>query len=392
MKKWLVKTFVRNPDDTRLDSVRQQYGQLGGIVGIIINLFLFATKLAAGTLFHSISVTGDAFNNLSDAGSSVVSLASFRMAGKPADEDHPFGHARIEYLAASIVAVVILFIGGELIQTSIGKILHPEDTIFSLLTVIVLIFSILAKLWLYTFNRFMDIRIQSSVMQATAIDSLSDVLTTSAVLISAFLAFVLNVRLDGWMGIGVAIFIMVSGLRILKDTIASILGQGPTEETKNNLEAIIMAHEGVLDLHDLMVHDYGPHRTYASVHVEVDAGVDILLSHELIDDIERDILRDMGIHLIIHLDPIVTDDPDANKARELVDRLLTAIEPSLTFHDFRMVKGQTHSNLIFDMVVPFGVRMGMRELTDRFQMDLSKNDPKLRAVITLDRGSGSAPK
>jgi ribosomal protein L17 len=194
------------------------------------------------------------------------------------------------------------------------------------------------------------------------------------------------------MGIGVAIFIMVSGLRILKDTIASILGQGPTEETKNNLEAIIMAHEGVLDLHDLMVHDYGPHRTYASVHVEVDAGVDILLSHELIDDIERDILRDMGIHLIIHLDPIVTDDPDANKARELVDRLLTAIEPSLTFHDFRMVKGQTHSNLIFDMVVPFGVRMGMRELTDRFQMDLSKNDPKLRAVITLDRGSGSAPK
>jgi hypothetical protein len=213
------------------------------------------------------------------------------------------------------------------------------------------------------------------------------VLTTSAVLLSALVAYVLNIRLDGWMGIGVAIFIMFSGLRILKDTIASILGQGPTVEMKNKLEAIIMAHEGVLDLHDLMVHDYGPNRTYASVHVEVDAGVDILLSHELIDDMERDILRDMGIHLVIHLDPIVTDDPDADKARELVGHLLSGIDPALTFHDFRMVKGQTHSNLIFDLVAPFGFRMSMREITDRFQKDLAGHDPKLRAVITLDRGN-----
>ena len=386
MKKWLLNRFVRNPNDVHLPSVRQQYGQLGGIVGIIVNLFLFATKFTVGTLFNSIAVTSDAVNNLSDAGSSVVSLVSFHMSGKPADEDHPYGHARIEYIASSIVAVVILFIGTELIKSSITKIITPEVTTFSLITVAILILSILTKLWLYTFNIFLGKKIQSSVMLATSIDSISDVLTTSAVLISAVLAYFLNIRLDGWMGAFVAIFIMVSGLRILKETLDRILGQGPTLETTKKLEAIILGHEGVLGIHDLMVHDYGPQSTYASVHVEVDAGVDILQSHELIDDIERDILRDCSIHLVIHLDPIVTNDPAVNEMRDLTEKLLGKIDATLSFHDFRMVRGQSHSNLIFDVVVPFESKLSAKEIIERFEQLLSVKDEKLRCDITVDRG------
>ncbi len=390
MKEWLVRRFVRNPDDIGLDSVRQQYGVLGGIVGIVVNLILFAAKFTAGTLFGSIAVTSDAVNNLSDAASSVVTLVSFRMSGKPADKDHPFGHARIEYIAASIVAVVVLLIGFELLKTSIGKIISPTDVTFSYLTIGVLLFSIGMKVWLFTWNKFLGRRINSSVMEATAIDSLSDVLTTSVVLVALVIAQLFHIRLDGWMGAAVACFILYSGIRILKDTVDNILGQGPSQETTRQLESIILGHAGVLGLHDLMVHDYGPNRTYASVHVEVDANVDILLSHELIDDIERDIERDMGIHLVIHLDPIIIDDPVANEARLLVERLLREVDARFSFHDFRMVKGQTHSNLIFDVTAPFECRVGDKEIAESFQRLLAAHDPRLFSVITVDRGEGKA--
>ena len=385
-KEWLVRTFVRNADEVHLDSVRRQTGQLGGVVGIVINLVLFAVKFTAGSLFHSIAVQNDGINNLTDAFSSIVTLVSFRMSGKPADHDHPFGHARIEYIAASIVAVVVLLIGTELFKSSLAKIVHPEDVLFSWITIGALLFSILVKLWLFTWNKFLGRRIGSSVMEATAIDSLSDVLTTSAVLVSLLIAQLFHLRIDGWMGAAVACFILYSGLRILKETMDQILGRGPAQETTRQLEAIILGHTGVLGLHDLMVHDYGPHRTYASVHVEVDAGVDILFSHELIDDIERDIERDMGIHLVIHLDPIVTDDPVANEMKALVARRLAEGDPRCAINDFRMEKGQTHSNHSFDVTAPFDCRMGDQEIKDRFQRLLAAHDPRLFSVITVDRG------
>lgn len=384
MIQFLVRTFVRNAGETQLESVRLQIGRLGGFVGIVVNLLLFATKLTVGLLFGSIAVTGDAINNLSDAGSSIVSLISFRMSGKPADKDHPFGHARMEYIASSFIAFLILILGVELGKASISKILQPEAAAFSLITLGVLLFSILAKLWLYRFNNTLGKSIRSSVMQATATDSLSDVLATSAVFLSMILGQLFSLSLDGWMGAAVSVFILLAGLRILKDTVDRILGQGPSADTAKELDAIILAHDGVLGLHDLMVHDYGPNRTYASVHVEVDASADLLQSHELIDDIERDILRDMGIHLVIHLDPIVTDDPIVAKMRELVEVVLNDIDPVLRYHDFRMVMGQNHRNLIFDIVAPFRFRLTETEIGDQVQQALTKHDPRLFAVITLD--------
>lgn len=387
MQKWIIRRFIKNSEDYQQENVRGQYGQLAGKVGIGVNLLLFASKLLVGTLFRSIAVTADAINNLSDAASSVVSLIGFRLSGKPADEDHPFGHARMEYIAAFVVAAMVMFIGAELLQSSIVQLFEPDDTVFSILTVIVLAGSILAKLWLLSFYRGIDKKIHSSVMVAAAADSLADVMTTSAVLLSALAAYIFEIQTDGLMGAAVALFILYAGFKILKETIDRMLGQGPTFKLKNDLEAIIREHEGVLGLHDLMVHDYGPNRAYASVHVEVDATVDILLSHDLIDDIERDILRDMGINLVIHLDPIVTNDKDANSMRNLTLELLREIDKDLTFHDFRMVKGQAHSNLIFDVVVPYKSKMNAHEIQERFQKLLAKKDKRLRCSITVDRGS-----
>lgn len=383
----LVRAFVKNADATHLESVRQQYGRLGGFVGIVVNLLLFAAKLTTGLLSGSLAVTGDAVNNLSDAGSSVVSLISFRMSGKPADKDHPFGHARMEYIASTIVAFLILILAVELGKASVAKILQPGEVVFSLVTLAVLVVSILAKLWLYLFNKSLGKRIDSSVMLATAADSLSDVLATSAVLLSMVLGKLFSLSIDGWMGALVSVFIFLAGLRILKDTVDRILGQGPSKEMAQELEAIILAHDGVLGLHDLMVHDYGPNRTYASVHVEVDASEDLLHSHELIDDIERDIYRDMGIHLVIHLDPIVTDDPLLNELREAVETILREIDPVLQYHDFRMARGHHHRNLFFDVVAPFQFRLTETEIGDAIQQALTAHDPRLYAVITLDRAA-----
>lgn len=384
----LVRLFVSNPEATHLASVRRQYGRLGGVVGIVVNLMLFGAKLTTGLAFGSVAVTGDAINNLSDAGSSIVSLVGFHLAGKPADRDHPFGHARMEYIAASVVAFLVLVIGVELGKASVAKILHPEPAAFSLLVLAVLALSILAKLWLYLFNRTLGRRIDSSVMMATAADSLSDIMATSVVLLSMLVARFTGLALDGWIGAAVSLLIFHSGYRILRETVDRMLGQGPSEETARELEAIILAHDGVMGLHDLMVHDYGPGRTYASVHVEVDASADLFGSHELIDDIERDILRDMGIHLVIHLDPVVTDDPVVDDMRVLVESVLSEIDPVLRFHDFRMVRGQNRRNLIFDLVAPFRFRLTESEIGDAVQQRLTARDPRLFAVMTVDRAHG----
>ncbi|MEN6351354.1 MAG: cation diffusion facilitator family transporter, partial [Syntrophomonas sp.] len=338
-----------------------------------------------GTWSHSVSITGDAVNNLSDAGSSVISLVSFKMSNKPPDADHPFGHARIEYVASSIVGFLILLIGWELIQTSFEKILHPSAIEFSMITVFILVFSILAKLWLYRLNTILGKRINSSVMTATAADSLADVAATSAVLASTIISPLIGFQLDGYMGVAVAIFIMVSAIKILKEMLDSLLGRMPSNELINMIVAYLGKYPGVLGIHDLVVHDYGPHRCFASVHVEVDAKVDVLESHDLIDNIERDISADLDIPLVIHMDPIVTDDPFVNQMYQITEQVIKKIDTSLSMHDFRAVKGATHSNIIFDVTVPFNYKKEGIQIIEEITRGIKEINTNLYPVITIDR-------
>ena len=388
---FLLKRFIKNYKNVKNSKVREQYGKLSSIVGIIVNIFLFATKFVVGTLSHSVSITGDAINNLSDAGSSVISLVSFKMSSKPADNKHPFGHARIEYVASSIVAVVILLIGVELLRTSFDKILHPIAIKFSIYTVFILAFSIIAKLWLYRLNANLGKHIDSSMLHATAADSLSDVLATAAVLTSTIISPLINFQLDGFMGIAVGIFIMLSGINILKGTMDSILGQGPSNESIDLIDTYIRKYDGVMGIHDLVVHDYGPNRCFASVHVEVDANVNILDSHDLIDNIERDISVDLGIHLVIHLDPIVMDNPIVNELHLLTEQLISSVDESLSMHDFRVVKGTTHSNLIFDVMVPYQCKKSDKQILEEIIGRMKEKDKSLYVVITIDRSYVSSP-
>jgi cation diffusion facilitator family transporter len=384
MKKLLIRLFIKNPEDILQGAVRQQYGLLSSVVGIIVNILLFAAKFTVGTLFHSISVTADALNNLSDAGSSVISLVSFKLSARPADKSHPYGHARIEYIASSIVAALILVVGFELGKSSVEKIQNPGLIEFRLITVIILVLSIGVKFWLYTFNHSLGVKIHSTLMQSTAADSLSDVMATSAVLISTLLSPLINFQLDGYIGLIVAMMILYSGYKVMKHTVDRILGQGPSGELVKLIDGFIKKYKGVINIHDLMVHDYGPNRTFASVHVEVDAKVDILISHDLIDNIEKDIQSAYQINLTIHLDPVVMDDPYVDKLRELTAQVIAGIDPNLTFHDFRVVKGQTHSNLIFDVMIPFSYKIKKTELMEAIQNGLRKQDPNLWAVIRID--------
>lgn len=388
---FLVKLFVKSPQDVKNAKVREQYGKLSSITGIAVNLLLFAAKFAIGTLSGSISIVGDSVNNLSDAGSSIISLVSFKLSNKPADTGHPFGHARVEYISSSIVAVIILFIGMELMKTSVNKIMHPETVDFNLVIILILAISIGSKAWLYFFNRRIGQRIDSTILQATAADSLSDVLATSAVLLSGIASRMSGLQLDGWMGAIVAVFIMLSGIKILRKTMNSILGEGPSEETVQRIEDFIRHYEGVLGIHDLVVHDYGPGHCFASVHVEVDSNVEILASHDLIDNIERDIAFDMGIHLVIHLDPIITDNPFVNEMQQMTENVVKSVDNTLSIHDFRVVKGSTHNNLIFDVLVPNECKLGEGKIQDRIIQKIKELDSKLYVVLTIDRSYVSSP-
>ena len=371
MTEFLIRRFAAGEGQ---EEVRQKCGRLGGAVGIAVNLLLCAGKFLAGAAAGSVAITADAVNNLSDAGSSVISLVSFRLAARPADREHPFGHARIEYLASMAVAVIILLLGLDLARTSAARIFAPEETVFSWLTVGVLAFSILMKLWLYRFDLTLGRRIGSQLMEATAADSLSDVLSTGGVLLSTLLSPILGISLDGWMGLVVAVFILRSGVGIIREALDKLLGDAPTGELVREIEDY--------------VHSYGPGRCFASIHAEVPASADIMASHDVIDNIERDILRDKGIHLVIHLDPVVTDDPKVDRLRELTAGILEGISPELSFHDFRIVSGPTHTNLIFDVAAPFDFFLSDEELCARIQAELRKKDPSFFAVITVDRKVG----
>lgn len=384
MTEMLVRTFIKRPAETADPEVRQQYGTLAGFVGICCNLLLCIGKFTAGMLFGSVAIAADAVNNLSDASSSIVTLLGFKLAAKPADEEHPFGHARIEYLSGLTVAVMIIVIGIELVKTSVEKILHPEAVTFSLLSVAVLAASILLKCWMAAFNRSIGRRICSASLEATAADSRNDVVATTAVLVATVAEKLTGLKLDGYMGLAVAAFILWSGMGIVKDTVDPLLGEAPDEELVHTLHRQIMSYEGVLGMHDLLVHDYGPGRRFASAHVEMSADADVMLSHDVIDDIERAVLRDTGVRLTLHFDPINVNDTEVADHRVIVLALVREISPELSIHDFRMVNGPQHTNLIFDVLCPSQFLLGETALKEEIFRRIQENDPTHFAVVTID--------
>ena len=387
----LVKTFVKDSGNVQDPRVRQRYGTLSGGVGIFLNLLLSVGKMIAGVLTGSIAITADAFNNLTDAGSSVVTLVGFRMAGKQADDDHPFGHGRIEYLSGLAVSVVILLVGLELAKSSVEKIIHPEPVEFSWLSAAILAAAICVKLWMSYFNRTLSRRIGSAAMAATATDSLSDAAATSAVLISSIIGKFTGVNIDAWAGILVALFILRAGWGAAKDTLNPLLGQNPDPELVRDIERTVLAHPQVVGIHDMIIHDYGPGRSMMSLHAEVPAGSDIMEVHDEIDAIERELKAKYRIDASIHMDPIVTGDETISRARKMVAGLVREVDPAMTIHDFRMTSGPRHRNLIFDVVVPYSVKSADDEVRREIERKIRAADPGSFAVIQIDRAYTQEP-
>jgi len=377
---------MTTPDaDYRSPQGRAKVGSLSGAVGIGANVLLFLGKLAAGLLTGSVSITADAMNNLSDASSSIVTLLGFKLASMPADEDHPYGHARFEYLSGLAVAVMIMLIGFELAKTSVEKILNPTEVVFSGIAVAVLIGSIAVKMWLFLFNRKLGRLIDSTALEATAADSRNDCVSTLAVLAAGTIEHFFHLPIDGFVGLGVAVFILWSGWGLAKQTISPLLGEAASPELRALIVDYIGVQPHVLGYHDLMVHDYGPGQRFASIHVEMDAADDPLFCHELIDDMERECMRSHGIHLVIHYDPVITNDPEINRLREKVMENLRQQDPRMTIHDFRMVRGMAHTNLIFDVALPVSLRNREKEIQSRLDKALNEGSAMTyHTVITFD--------
>lgn len=391
MTDWLIKKFIKNYENIHDCDVRASYGKFSGKIGILCNAVLFLLKMIVGTIAGSVSITADALNNLSDAASSVISLIGFRMAEKPADNDHPYGHARYEYLSALTVSVMIIIIGVELLKSSIQKVLHPSDVSFSLIMVIILVFSMVLKLWMSAFNRYMSKKINSSALKATSQDSRNDVITTGAVLAAAVISNYANINLDGWMGVAVAVFILYSGISLVKETLDPLLGKAPEPEFVDYIQNKIMSYCGVLGTHDLMVHDYGPGRKFASVHVEMAAEKDVIESHDVIDNIERDFLVHDNLNLIVHYDPIITGDATVNDLRCWLSEQVKTIYNSLSIHDLRVVPGKTHVNLIFDCVVPPSLVPHCSEITFKIRNLVKSRYPNYFCVIRIDLSYAAIP-
>ena len=380
----LAKWLIPNREQVEDGAVRRAWGALCGFVGIGLNILLFAGKLAAGTLSGSIAITADAFNNLSDAGSSVVTLLGFRLAGKKPDAGHPFGHGRLEYVSGLIVAGLILLMGAELAKSSVDKILHPEAVTFSWLAAGILLASIGVKLYMYLYNRAVGKKIKSAAMSATAADSLSDTAATSAVLLAMVIGKLTDVQLDGWVGLVVALFILWSAVQAARDTISPLLGQAPDPMLVKEIESLVMAHDTVVGIHDLVVHDYGPGRCIISLHAEVPADEQVLELHDVIDNIEEELAQKLHCEAVIHMDPVVVGDPTVTALHQQVAALVKTIDPRITIHDFRMVPGQTHTNLIFDAVIPFDERLTRQQVADRIRQMVSEMEGDYRAVVKVD--------
>jgi len=384
----MIERFLekRIGENIRDDRVRSAYGRAASLIGVGANVLLFVLKMIVGMISGSVAITADAVNNLSDASSSIVSLMGFRLASKPADADHPYGHGRVEYLAGLMVAVMILVIGVELLKSSIEKILAPQAVQMSWALIAVLVGSILVKLWLTAFNRKIGRKIGSTTLMATAQDSSNDVIATTAVLVSAVIAHLTGWMLDGWMGAAVAVFILVSGFALVRETINPMLGMRPSREFVESVRRKLESYPGVLGTHDLMVHDYGPGRQFASVHLEMDAAVDPMASHDLIDSIERDFLAQEQLHMVIHYDPVTLDDPRLNELRALAVRAAEEIHPRMSVHDVRIVRGSSHTKVVFDCVVPYDLGMDGRDIRKRIDQAVRDAYSDCFCVITLEHG------
>ena len=380
----LSKLWIKDGDNVASFQVRQAYGMLCGALGICLNILLFLGKILAGTLSKSIAITADAFNNLSDAGSSLITLIGFKMSGQEADPDHPFGHGRIEYISGLIVSGAILIMGYELIVSSFKKVLQPEETSFSPLIAMILLASILVKLYMAYYNFLVGKKISSSAMKATATDSLSDTVTTAVVLIATLAEHFFKWKIDGFCGILVGLFILYAGFNAARDTINPLLGQPPAKEFVEQIQQIVLNTDGVLGMHDLIVHDYGPGRVIISLHAEVSAAGNILEIHDMIDRLEQTLNKQLNCEAVIHMDPVVTQDPDIDLWKDRIHDILFSIDSSLHMHDFRMVKGNTHTNIIFDMVLPHNYKMDKALLLNEIQERVWAIDKSFNVVIQME--------
>lgn len=385
MTKLLIKLFIKDSGNIKDKAVRRRYGNLGGAVGIVCNLLLFALKLIAGIVSGSIAVTADAFNNLSDMGSSVVTLLGFKIAAKSPDKDHPFGHGRMEYMSGFIVSVVIIIVGFELLSTSVGKIFNPEEISINMLTVTILVISVLVKLWMGIFNNKLGSIINSAALKATARDSINDVIATSAVLLTSLINLVFEINLDGYVGVLVALFIMYGGYSAAKEMLSPLLGTQPDPEMVSDIKNAVLQNEAFIGMHDLIIHDYGPGRCFASLHVEVPDTVDIVSCHEKIDACEKDVFEKLGVDLVIHMDPIATESSLRNSINSMLKEVISSIDENLQYHDLRVVDGEKRVNIIFDIVKPYDMKLTDKELTETVQNKMSEINPAFCCVINVDR-------
>ena len=381
----LVKAFIKDYKNITNPEVRMKYGILGGCVGIALNIILCLMKFFVGSVTGSIAITADAVNNLSDAGSSAVTVFGFKMAGKPADREHPFGHGRIEYITAMIVSFIILFMGIELAIQSVNKIRSPKDVKFSLIGAIIIAVSILGKLWLALFNKKLGKRIDSPAMTAVVADSLSDIAATSVTLLALILSkFFPSLHIDGWLGILVACFVLKAGVDIFRDTLSSLIGKPPSKELVEELKNKILSYDHVSGIHDLIMHNYGPDSFFATVHVEIPSDIDVMVGHDIIDHIENDIKKEMGIELTIHYDPLAVNNERVTELREMTEKIVKNINPELSIHDFRVVDGSTITNLIFDVVIPYGFSQTPNEIIKDISLKISEVNSSYFAVIKAE--------
>ena len=380
----LAKLFIKDYQNVNDPKVRNAYGILATVVGLVCNAILCVAKITVGVLSKSMAILADGLNNFTDAGSSVVSMLGFRWANKPADKEHPFGHARYEYITGLIIAFIVLFLGFELIVSSVEKITAGEKTVATILMMAVLAFSVVVKFGMFFYYRSVSRKIGSGSLKAAGADSLNDCISTTAILVCTVITYFTGTELDGYVGIAVALFIVFNGIKLIKETMSPLLGEKPSPSLVKKISEEICAYDGVKGIHDLIVHNYGPNRYFASVHVEVDAKTDVLGSHELVDTIEREFL-DKGINLVIHMDPVIVDDERVNALKKIAVEALKSIDESLTLHDFRVVWGENRKNLIFDVVVPYGFRLTDKELTASIDEKIKETDPAAYPVISVDK-------
>lgn len=385
MTNLLYKIFIKNHENLSNPKVRENYGKLSGIVGIITNLIICTLKIALGLFQNSIAIIADGINNLSDAASSMITLIGFKLSAMPEDEDHPYGHARIEYLTGMIISMIIIFVGFQLFIVSFKKILNPSQLEYSILTVIILIFSIGAKIWQAYFYFKTSKLINSVALKAASADSRNDVFATFSVLISLTVGYFININLDGIMGCLVALFIVYSGVGLIRETSSPLLGESPSEELVSSIKDSALSYDGVIGIHDLVVHNYGPGKIFASIHIEVDSRVDIMVSHDLVDNIEREISSDLHLHLVAHMDPVLVDDPTTIKIKEYIEGVIKDLNGINSIHDLRIVPGHTHTNIIFDVVLSPSCELCEEDISKILQEELQKMNPFYFSVITFDK-------